>query len=234
MVDFTRTSGLWFYIADTKQKKQINVRLNSVRQEIAGPLSAPVVVVSFGSYAVPLKGDPVPPTETDKGKCVPFVTTNGDSEIIMLFEASIGTNPALLFERVATVVTEIMLGKHTPMCYTSYQKYQADHVDKGASKLHGESASSPTGYVGVWDVFFTRTYGLDNAGLFSILGRRATYRAGYVKDLSQDNGSLYNFPLGYKLSRSVDGIDFLEVMSKLLAGCKDNGDLALVEIYRIR
>lgn len=234
MPEHTRTSGLWFYIADPEQKKQINVRLNAVRQEVAGPLSAPVTVVSFGSYTVPLKGEPVAPTEADKDKCEPFATSTGDSEIIMLFEASVGTNPALLFERIASIVTEVLLEKHRPMCYTSYRKYQTEQVNQGSSNLHAKCASSPTGFIGVWDVFFTRTYGLTDDGLFYILGSQATYRAGYVRDLNQDNGSLYDFPEGYKLSRQVSGADFLEVMSNLLAGCKDNGDLALVEAYRIR
>lgn len=234
MLKHIRSSGMWFYIQDSEKKQQINVRLSAVRQELTGPLNDPVVVVSFGSYVTPYKDPAVPPTEADVNKCVPFVTADDDSEIIMLFELNVGINPALLFERIATVVTEVLVGQHRPMSYKSYQQYRLGLGKMANAKLHCESPASPSGLIGVWDVFFTRTFGMDRNDLFANLISQATYRAGYVSSVAHDIGSMYNFPPGFKLSRAVEGVDFLEVMSNLLAASKDNGDLALAENYLIR
>ena len=234
MLEHIRASGLWFYVLDKEKNQQINMRLSAVRQEMVCPLVDPVVVVSFGSFIVPLKGDGTPPTEADASKCTPYTTADGDTEIIMLFEPAVGTNPALLFERCATVVTEVLLGGHRPMSYLAYKEYQSSLNKVAGSKLQVSDDGSPTGQVGVWDVRFTRTFGVGEDRLFSKLSSLATYRAGYVNAGVENIGGLYNFPTGFELTSSVEGVDFLEVMTNLLAAVKVNGTLAQVESYRIR
>lgn len=231
MLTVNRLGNSWAAATDPKSGELVLIHLDSLRQETTDPLD-PSAVISTFSYirrAQPMDGEVVKPTADDLKKAKHF-----PNEVVLLMGLADGENPARLFDQVVYVLFAVLFETHPPMTYEEYQLYLKQTPRYGRTYMAQPNTASPTGRFAAWNILFTRTYGLNDKGIFTKLSAKAKYRFGYMGGNEVFPGSIYNFPQGFILERDVEGHDFIEIMSNLLTAASQSEDVAKVEPYWVQ
>jgi hypothetical protein len=231
MITVSRLGNSWASATDPKTGELVLIHLDSLRQEVSDPLESSAIVSTFSFYRRPQpgEGEVVKPTADNLKQAKRF-----PNEVVLLMGMADGENPARLFDQVVYVLFAVLFETHPPMTYEEYQLYLKQTPRYGRNYLALPNPSSPTGRFAVWNILFTRTYGLNAEGVFTKLSAKAKYRFGYMGGVEVFPGTIYNFPQGFMLERSVEGHDFIELMANLLTLASQSEDVAKVEPYWVK
>lgn len=235
MITVNRLGNAWANITDPKTGEAINLHLDSLKQVVDDPLNPTQFVITFSHYRRKAYGEDevMKPTDAEIKGATKFVASDGSNEMVLLMNFSYGSNATTLFDTIIYTLFQIVLGNHDHMAYSDYVAYNKTHPRYGKTYLAKEDATSPTGRVAVWNVHYVRTYGVVD-GLFSITSAKAEYRFGYMGGQEVTPGGIYNFPASFKLTRSIEGTDFIDVLSNLLDAAAVSEDRATTEPYWVR
>lgn len=231
MQKIVRAGSGWFTTVDDSNGELVSIHIDSLRQETRSGILPTAFVVSFSSFRGPKpEGDEVVRYSEDDLKRATKYKYKDDRELVFLLTFDAGANPVRVFDRIASILALVAIGRHTPMPYSEYVKYLATDKTHAGAHMTVDTAESPTGRVAVWDVMFTRKYGLVN-GLFAIQNEQASFLAGYMSADEVLPGSLYQFPKGFSLSAEVQATNFIDIIQQVMDKVMEGDYLSQVEQY---
>lgn len=221
MLSVKRLGKCWAAVENPDTREILNIRIDSMRQEISNPVQHSGLVVSFSTIV----GDATL-EQLEFSSPTPW-EQDGEREVAFVINQSDGVNPVRLFDMIVPMLARIVMGGHKAMVYSKYQRYRARTDFRSLSYMVDQGSGTA-----VWDFVHVREYGLQDK-LFSIVDEYARYRVGKLEEGEILPWEYYTFPEGFGLECEITFTTYLETLRVLLAKAVTDDESDLVKAYRV-